>query len=189
MLQFNFSRNRILTVRALRWRSRLCKGMISSSWGEDEQWYSCRNWITICQGCSSNESPVYIIEHHKGFILSLATISEESKPSADIKSSSWKEGFLKPFRSDSTKSVRVVPKCRYIRTSVWLVWGQISKSHMISFLSPLQDIVLVTVSSLLHITFPSLLEALPSTCNQVAWDAPQILKNHPHFYFKCLIGE
>lgn len=115
MLQLNFLRNDFLTVRALQRRSRLCKGVSSSSnGGRKWQWCSCRNWIAICQGCYSNENTVYIIENHKGFIFTYLPFLQK-KPSQNQQA---KMKDLNHFRSDSTKCVRVVPKCRYIRTSV-----------------------------------------------------------------------
>lgn len=153
MLQLNFLRNHFLTVRALQRRSRLCKGVISSSFGgREQQWYSCRNWITICQGCYSNENTVYIIEHHKGFIFILSAISvEQAFCWHEITKLKWR--ILNHFRSDSTECVRVVPKCRYIKN----ICGACRQHRFLSptwshFSHLLCDIVLAisSSSSLLH---------------------------------------
>lgn len=105
MLQLNFLRNHFLTVRALQRWSRLCKGVISSFGGREWQWYSCRNWITICQGCYSNENTVYIIEYHKGFIFILSAISvEQNFCWHKIIKLKWR--ILNHSRSDSTKCVK-----------------------------------------------------------------------------------
>lgn len=121
MLQLNFLRNNFLTVRALQRGSRLCKGVISSSfWGKGEQWYSSRNWITICQGCYSHENTVCIIEHHKVFIFILWAVSvEQTFCWHEIIKLKWR--ILNHVRNDSTEHVRVVSKCRHHKTSGELV--------------------------------------------------------------------
>lgn len=180
MLQLNFLRNHFLTVRALQRWSRLCTRVISSPFGGRQRlWYSCRNWVTICQGCYSDENAVYIIEHHhKAFIFILSANSvEQTFCWHKITKLKWR--ILNHFRSDSTKCVRVVPKHRYMKTPVELVrtdfWVPL---YLISLL---HAIVLAVISSAAS-PFPSQLDSLPSSsCKHVT---PIFKKNTfswPHF--------
>lgn len=161
MLQLNFLRNHFLTVRALqRWSRLLSEWSPPHFGGREWQWYSCRNWVTICQGCYSNENSVYIIEHHKGFIFILSAISVELTVCwHKITKLKWRT--LNHFRSDSTKCVKVVPKHRYMKTPVELVI-RTDFGVPLNLISLLHVIVLA-IFSFAASPFPSLLDSLPSS--------------------------